>query len=268
MSGELTPGEFKSCCASFYADDVVRRILGDSFHPGGEALTLELLDAVKAGPDDDLLDVATGPGASAVLAARKKGCRVTGVDLSTENLARTGALAKERGVADLVTVREADAERLPFEDGSFDVVLCECAFCTFVDKTTAAREMARVLRPGGRLALSDMTLETDAFPEDLDTLLMRVACISDAVPGERLEAFFSDEGFVDLETGDARWALHEMVEDIRGRLLAVELASKLGKIDLGGIDVQEGKRMARRSIEIIEDGTVGYVTLTGRLPAR
>ncbi|MBI5490441.1 MAG: class I SAM-dependent methyltransferase, partial [Deltaproteobacteria bacterium] len=192
------PG-FKACCADFYADDNVRRILGDSFHPGGEALTRELLAAVHVGPADRLLDVAAGPGTSSVLAAVETGCRVTALDLSEKNLEHAAALARTRGVAERVDVRPADAERLPFPDESFDVVLCECAFCTFPDKTRAAAELARVLRPGGRLALSDMVLDRDRFPADLDTLLLRVACIADAIPGPALVRQFADTGFAGLE---------------------------------------------------------------------
>jgi ubiquinone/menaquinone biosynthesis C-methylase UbiE len=259
----LEGGEFKSCCASFYADETVRRILGDSFHPGGEVLTRQLLRAVDVGPADRLLDLAAGQGTSAVLAAKETGCQVVAVDLSAENLERARAAAEQAGVADRVTVQRSDAERIDLPDGSFDVVLCECAFCTFVDKPTAAREMGRVLRPGGRLALSDMTLRAESFPPDLRTLLLRVACIADAVPAERMRALFEEAGFVGLRVEDVGWALEEMVQQIQKRLLAAELADRLGKLSLGGIDISEGKRLARRSLEIIRQGVVGYVTLTG-----
>ena len=48
-----------------------------------------------------------------------------------------------------------DAERLPLPDNTFDALVCECAFCTFPDKATAAAEFARVLRPGGRVGIAD-----------------------------------------------------------------------------------------------------------------
>ncbi len=217
------------------------------------------------GQNDSLLDVATGQGTSAVLAAEEQRCRVVASDLSAANLERAAAEASRRGVADHLSVQRSDAENLPFEDDSFDVVLCECAFCTFVDKPTAAREMVRVLRPGGRLALSDMTLKVQDFPRDLDTLLMRVACIADALSQEQLVDQLEQVGFGEIEVVDASWALTEMVQQIRQRILAAELLSKLGKVSLGGIDLAEGKRLANRSLEIIGDGIVGYVMLTGKL---
>ncbi|MBW2457315.1 MAG: methyltransferase domain-containing protein [Deltaproteobacteria bacterium] len=266
-AGALDGEAFKSCCADFYGDELVRRIIGDSFHPGGMALTRELLDQVGVTDGDRLLDVATGLGTSALLAAEERGCQVVGLDLSTENLERARTEAQRRDLDDRLQLQTADAERIPFPDESFDVVLCECAFCTFVDKPTAAAEMARVLRPGGRLALSDMTIDKTTFPADLDTLLMRVACIADALPAAKLTALFEASGFGGLTLHDASWGLKEMVDQIRQRLLAIDLLGRMGKLPLGNLDLTEGKRLTRRALEVIADGVVGYVTLTGTKPA-
>jgi arsenite methyltransferase len=256
--------EFKACCADFYADDLVRKILGDSFHPGKETLTRDLLKTVGLSKEDRLLDVAAGQGTSTVLAAREFGCHAIALDLSKVNLERASKSAADQGVKELVETRISDGEQLPFPDDSFDVLLCECAFCLFTDKNKAAGEMARVLRPGGRLALSDMTLTEEDFPKDLNNLLLKVACIADATSVDKMNAAFESVGFVDVVNRDASWGLTDMVKQIRERLLAVELAVKLGKISLGGIDIEEGKRLASRSIEIISEGKVAYTTLTAK----
>jgi ubiquinone/menaquinone biosynthesis C-methylase UbiE len=60
-------------------------------------------------------------------------------------------------------------------------VICECAFCTFRDKSAAASEFARVLKPGGKVGLSDLT-RSGILPAELDGLLAWVACIADARP--------------------------------------------------------------------------------------
>jgi arsenite methyltransferase len=91
-----------------------------------------------------VLDVAGGRGGTALLLAREYGAVVTGVDLSAANVAVAAAAA---GLAD--RDRLGDAEALPLPAGGVDVVMCECAFCTFPDKPTAATEFARVLRPVG-----------------------------------------------------------------------------------------------------------------------
>src|SRR5205823_12263086 len=73
---EAAPAELKSCCANLYETDVARLLLGDSFHPGGLALTERLGQLLRLCPDDVVLDVAAGRGTSAVHLAKLFGCRV------------------------------------------------------------------------------------------------------------------------------------------------------------------------------------------------
>ncbi|MFA4964722.1 MAG: methyltransferase domain-containing protein [Thermoleophilia bacterium] len=260
--GGAAPGDdFATCCSDFYASEAVRLLLGDSFHPGGVDLTRELLELARVEPGAALLDVGGGMGTSAELAARELGCRVTLVDRAAANLDRARDRIERAGLGDPVAIRQADVHALPFPAASFDVVLCECAFSTFTDKPAAAAEMLRVLRRGGRLALSDVTLEAAALPPDLETLLARVACLADALPQRGLIALLERAGFSLAETRDSSWALTEMAERVRRRLVALKVAGKLGAIDTGGYDIDEGKRLADRALELIEDGGVLYVAV-------
>jgi len=142
---------------SGHESDWARLLLGDSFHPGGVALTTHLGAALGLHPGLRVLDIASGTGASALALARAYGCAVVGVDLGAANVRDATAAAARAGLGGRVRFARGDAERLPFDDASFDAVLCECAFCTFPDKRAAASEFARVLRPGGRVGLSDLT---------------------------------------------------------------------------------------------------------------
>jgi ubiquinone/menaquinone biosynthesis C-methylase UbiE len=154
---DLAAEETKACCARSYQSDVVALILGESYHPGGLELTRRLARSLDVRSGQKVLDVASGPGATAFLLAAEFGVDVEGVDLGEQSVAKANARAAEQGVDDRVRFTVGDAERLPLPDGSVDAVVCECAFCTFPDKPTAARELARVLRPGGRFALVEMT---------------------------------------------------------------------------------------------------------------
>jgi ubiquinone/menaquinone biosynthesis C-methylase UbiE len=253
--------DFAACCSDFYASEAVRLLLGDSFHPGGEELTREVLELARVGPGADLLDVGGGLGTSAELAAREYGCRVTVVDRAAANLDRARVRFERAGLGDAVSIRRADVHALPFPDGSFDVVLSECVFSTFTDKPAAAAEMLRVLRRGGRLALSDVTLETAALPPELETLLARVACLADALSQRGLADLLERAGFSVTESRDSSWALTEMAERIRRRLVGLEVAGRLGAIATGGWDIDEGRRLAGRALELIDAGDVGYVTV-------
>ena len=68
-------------------------------------------------------------------------------------------------------------------------------------------------------------------------------------------------GFTDFTLEDQGHALLELVDEVRRRLLGVELAVGLGKLDLGDLDLSEGKRLARRAVELIENGVVGYALI-------
>ncbi len=100
----------------------------------------------------EVLEVAVGTGRN--LSFYPQGTRLTGIDLSPAMLgiARTRAVELGMGGLDL---REGDAHELPFADGSFDTVVCTLGLCSIPDDRKAVSEMARVLRPGGRLLLLD-----------------------------------------------------------------------------------------------------------------
>jgi ubiquinone/menaquinone biosynthesis C-methylase UbiE len=110
---------------------------------------------VRAG--ERVLDVACGTGNTA-LAARARGAEVTGLDLTPELL----AVAREREAAEGLSGihwREGDAENMPFEDASFDVVVSSCGLMFAPDQQRVAAEVARVTRPGGRVAIQAWTQE-------------------------------------------------------------------------------------------------------------
>lgn len=115
----------------------------------------ELVEWIDAGPDDRVLDVATGTGMVAAALRRRYGCRVVGLDQSADML----AVARARtGVYDELV--EARAERLPFADASFDHLTFTYLLRYVDDPATVMRELARVVRPGGRVASVEFGVPT------------------------------------------------------------------------------------------------------------
>jgi ubiquinone biosynthesis O-methyltransferase len=100
-----------------------------------------------------VLDVGCGDGAYSIEAA-KRGAVVTGIDTSVEMLAAARRRAEEAGVR--IAFVEGDARKVPFADGSFDIVLAVTVLCFVRDADLAVREMTRVLVPGGHLVLADL----------------------------------------------------------------------------------------------------------------
>jgi len=123
VSGGPDAGTIKQCCARLYESEIVSRLLGDSFHPGGAALTERLGQLLDLTPGSLVLDAASGKGTSAVLIAQRFGCTVVGVDLSTRNVAHAAAEADRLGLGQQVSFRVGDTERLPIDDASVDAVI-------------------------------------------------------------------------------------------------------------------------------------------------
>jgi ubiquinone/menaquinone biosynthesis C-methylase UbiE len=252
----------KECCARLYESDIAQWLLGDSFHPGGLALTQRLGSLLRLTASDRVLDVACGRGASAIFIAEHFGCEVVGIDYGNATVEVARAQAAAKGLASRVFFRQGDAESLPFGEGEFDALICECAFCTFPDKTLAARDFARVLRPNGRLGLSDLT-RTHQLPPDLNGLLAWIACIADALPANEYVELLRHEGFaVDAPELHAE-ALRELVHQVRGRLLAAEVMQGLRRIALPDFDFATARTTAKAAAAAIERGELGYVLITG-----
>jgi arsenite methyltransferase len=260
-----SPETLKACCAAAYGSDSMRWLLGDSFHPGGLALTEHLGNLLPFSAADRVLDVASGRGDSALHLARTFGCEVIGVDLSAANVEFARAASRDAGLAARVQFQLGDAEHLEFVDASFDALLCECAFCTFPSKEQGAAEFVRVLRPGGRIGLSDLT-RWGPLPRELQTLMAWISCIADAQPLDEYLRYIRDAGFVDRQTEDHGDKLAQMVRQVRLRLLGGQLFTKLQGFDLGGVDFAPASTMARHAAEAIDAGLLGYALITARKP--
>jgi len=189
-----------------------------------------VLDAADVGVGDRVLDVACGTGALAREAALRVGDGgfVAGVD------PERGMLAVAKELAPEVEWQDGAAESLPFPDSSFDAVCCQFGLMFFDDRPKALREMIRVLRPGGKLAVAvwDGLENSDAYPIEVK-LIQRVAGETAAnalrapfVLGDReaLTALFEESGIesvsVATHNGTSRFpSIRIMVEaDLRGWL--------------------------------------------------
>jgi len=126
---------------------------------GDPGLLQVVVDLAQPRPGDEVLDIATGAGHTAMALAPHVR-RVTAYDITPEMLEETARNAAARGLANVVT-RLGAAEKLPFEDASFDIVTVRQAPHHFSDIRAALAEMARVVRPGGRVVIVDSRAPED-----------------------------------------------------------------------------------------------------------
>jgi sarcosine/dimethylglycine N-methyltransferase len=128
----------------------------DQFHTRGLAATAELAELARIKADVSVLDVGSGVGGPARFLAAAYGCRVTGVDLSEPFVDAARYLTGRTGQSGLVSFEIASAFELPFDDGSFDVVLLLHVAMNIADRARLYREIRRVLKSSGRFATFDV----------------------------------------------------------------------------------------------------------------
>jgi len=117
-------------------------------------------------PGERVLDIGSGAGTDSLVAAQMVGAdgRVTGIDMTPQMLAKARAAAAEMGAANVEFV-ESEAEQLPFADGTFDVVVSNGVIDLIPDKDAVFSELHRVLVPGGRLQIADVTIQNPVSAE-------------------------------------------------------------------------------------------------------
>ncbi len=150
-------------------------------------------------PGETVLDLGSGGGIDCFLAAQKVGenGRVIGVDMTPEMVARARENARNAGVVN-VSFRLGEIEHLPVADVSVDVIISNCVINLAPDKAAVAREAYRVLRPGGRLAISDIVAR-QPLPADLqENLALLVGCVAGATPVDAFRKILQQAGFSDV----------------------------------------------------------------------
>lgn len=166
----------------------------DEFHIRGRTATLELAQAAGLDSTMRLLDVGSGVGGTSRCLAREIGCRVTGIDLTDEYCRAATLLTAKIGLTDLVDFRQGDATHLPFEDNAFDVVWTEHVAMNIPDKQRLYREMHRVVKPGGTLAIYDI-LAGPSAPVHYPVPWARTPDTSFLLTPDQLREHLQDAGF-------------------------------------------------------------------------
>jgi arsenite methyltransferase len=219
-----------------YGNAARRVTRGGSFccgaSPAGEAssdpITANLYDAAQAGEipvealhaslgcgnptalahlhaGETVLDLGSGGGIDVLLSARRVGPtgKAYGLDMTDEMLALANANQKKAGVTN-VEFLKGEIENIPLRDNSVDVIISNCVINLSADKDAVLREAFRVLKPGGRFAVSDVVTRGEMLPEIRKSVLLWVGCIAGALEESDYRSKLSAAGFSDIEIEPTR----------------------------------------------------------------
>ena len=203
---------------------------------------------LELGPDHHVLEVASGSGGPASYVARTTGCRVTGIDADESGVATASRMAGQTAEADRVKFTVADANtRLPFDDESFDALLCIDSMNHFLDRLAVLREWRRVLRPGRRALFTDPVVITGPVTNDELALRSSIGRFL-FVPAGSNEKLIEQAGFRLIRQ-----------EDVTGNAAAVarrwRSARQARKDDLLRIEGEERFEGLQRFFEAVHDLT-------------
>ena len=170
----------------------------------------------ELGEGETVLDLGSGGGIDVLLSARRVGPTgfAYGLDMTPEMLALARRNAEEAGATN-VEFLEGEIEDVPLPDGTVDVIISNCVVNLSVDKPAVLAEMHRVLRPGGRIGISDVVAEDRLSPADRAERGSYVGCVAGALSIGEYRDGLRDAGFVDIEVE----LTHEVADGLHGAIV-------------------------------------------------
>lgn len=186
-----------SCCATA-PEEAIEGFDGPSLGCGTP------LQYAAVRPGETVVDLGSGAGRETLLAAREVGPtgRAVGIDMTPEMIHKARENARRTGIGN-AEFRLGEIEHIPLRDGEADVVISNCVINLVPDKLAAFQEAFRILRPGGRLVVSDI-VSHGALPRALrETAAAYAACVAGAMDAAEYLATITSAGFVDVETVSA-----------------------------------------------------------------
>lgn len=232
-TGEKT---FSSCCggksdvikqaeAVGYSIDELKSIPEDAVYGLGCGNPTALAEINKG---ETVLDLGSGGGIDVFLAANKVGeeGKVIGVDM-TKEMVETAITNAEKGDYDNVEFRLGEIEDLPIENNSIDVIISNCVINLTPDKLVAYKEVFRVLKPNGRILVSDLVTTGDIPSEIRRSSLSWSACIAGAMDKDGYISIIKEAGFSHVEIVESHYFFESNMDSrLKNKILSIQVKAK------------------------------------------
>jgi len=176
-------------------------------------------------PGETVLDLGSGGGIDVLLSARRVGPagKAYGLDMTDEMLALANENKRKAGVEN-VEFLKGEIENIPLPDNSVDVIISNCVINLSADKSKVLREAFRVLKPGGRFAVSDVVTRGEILPEIRQSVLAWVGCIAGALEENEYRAKLAQAGFEQIDIEPTRvYRAEDALEFLSGQQIPVNL---------------------------------------------
>ena len=176
-------------------------------------------------PGETVLDLGSGGGIDVLLSARRVGPtgKAYGLDMTDEMLALANENKRKAGVEN-VEFLKGEIENIPLPDNSIDVIISNCVINLSADKSKVLHEAFRVLKPGGRFAVSDVVTRGEMLPEIRQSVLAWVGCIAGALEENEYHAKLAAAGFEQIDIEPTRvYRAEDALEFLSGQQIPVNL---------------------------------------------
>jgi arsenite methyltransferase len=249
-----------SCCGAAPAGDSACDPITSNLYDAAQARQIpgEALQAslgcgnptalAQLNPGETVLDLGSGGGIDVLLSAKRVGPsgKAYGLDMTDEMLALANENKRKAG-AENVEFLKGEIERIPLPDNSVDVVISNCVINLSADKDRVLREAFRVLRPGGRFAVSDVVTRGEVSPKIRQSVLLWVGCVAGALDESEYRDKLASAGFEQIDVEPTRvYRVEDAREFLAGKgldvdALAAEVDSKFMSAFIRAAKPRSGK---------------------------
>ncbi|RZN50542.1 class I SAM-dependent methyltransferase [archaeon] len=244
-----------------YERGFVDKILGDIFYTTTQKIREELTNTIPVDKNTYILVVACRGGETVFYFAKEIGCTVVGSDIFEAHIKEAEKIARREKLTKKVSFVRGFAEDLPFEDGTFDLVVLERSLSCYDNKAKAISECSRVLKEGGTFAMADFTT-TEMSDEDQEEL-KELTCLVTSLSVETFKDYMEQAGLSNIVTEEKEQIAEKNMKLLLQKWKKIRLFSNIF-LKASSADAGRFENLMRRGEKAIREQKLGYMLYMGK----